>query len=409
MKKLLHDLPSARRTMAFLVESKQPVQVLLLVVGLLISACAPLPLTVYAAEPTGEHTTTPDSYKGSISVTEQLKRKYPTVNYDDMVAVEEGETLDVKIASILGDGLNVEGDEFYGKLSKDYTVKGKLLLPKGTVIHGSIEAITPARRMGRNGHIAMKFDYLITPDGREIPIEGDGSTLKSKAGETATAVAKVAGFTLGGGVIGAVVALRAGGLALAAASNGYTLGIGAGVGAAGGLAMGLMHKGESALLQPNTELKIKLGENMKLPSMQVTNGSVDTVALAGLTVNILGYRLQNDAFGQRREITLSVDMSNQTPHSFSTFDMALMDEDGRIFYPSPFGDTGLMFGKLSSNARLKGNLSFNVEDANLQHYLVFYSQYPRAVVAKVAVDERATPALVMSKQQRKLERQNRGY
>ena len=377
---------------------------LLLLVGLLVVANT-LSITAFADEPTDS----PNSYKGSISVTEQLKRKYPTVNYDDVVSVQQGETLDIKISSILGDGLNVEGDEFYGKLSKDYVVKGKLLLPKGTVIHGAIETITPARRMGRNGHIAMKFDYLITPDGREIPIEGDGSTLKSKAGETATTVVKVTGLALGGGIVGAVVALRAGGVALAAASSGYTLGIGAGIGAAGGLAIGLMHKGESALLQPNTELKIKLGENMKLPSMQITNGSVDAIALQGLDVKVLGYRLQKDAFGERREITLSVDMSNQTPHSFSTFDMALMDEDGRVFYPSPFGDTGLMFGKLSANARMKGNLSFNVEDANLQHYLVFFSQYPREVVAKVAVDDRATPALVMSKQQRKLERQNRGY
>jgi hypothetical protein len=375
-----------------------------LLIGLLLLA-SPLSIHCFA----DELSDSPQNYKGSISVTEQLKRKYPTVNYDDVVSVQQGETLDIKISSILGDGLNVEGDEFYGKLSRDYTIKGKLLLPKGTVIHGSIETITPARRMGRNGHIAMKFDYLITPDGREIPIEGDGSTLKSKAGETATAVAKVTGFALGGGVIGAVVALRAGGLALAAASSGYTLGIGAGVGAVGGLAMGLMHKGESALLQPNTELKIKLGENMKLPSMQVSNGSVDAIALQGLDVKVLGYRLQKDAFGERREITLSVDMSNQTPNSFSTFDMALMDEDGRVFYASPFGDTGLMFGKLAANARMKGNLSFNVEDANLQHYLVFFSQYPREVVAKVAVDERVAPALVMSKEQRKLERQNRGY
>ncbi len=369
----------------------------ILIAALLLGFSVP---TVTAEEPT---------YQSGISVTEQLKRKYPTVNYDDVVSVQQGDTLDIKIASILGDGLNVEGDEFFGKLSKDYTVNGKLLLPKGTVVHGAIEAITPARRMGRNGHIAMKFDYLITPDGREIPIEGGSSTLKSKAGETATAVAKVAGFTLGGGVIGSIVALRAGGLALAAASSGYSLGIGAGIGAAGGLAMGLMHKGESALLQPNTELKIKLQDDMKLPSMVVPNGDVEAIVLQGLTVRVLGYRLQKDAFGERREITISVDMTNQTPYSFSTFDMALMDEDGRVFYASPFGDTGLMFGKLASNARMKGNLSFNVEDANLQHYLVFYKPYPREVVAKVAINDREVPALVMTKQQRKQERENRGF
>jgi hypothetical protein len=51
----------------------------------------------------------------------------------------------------------------------------------------------------------------------------------------------------------------------------------------------------------------------------------------------------------------------------------------------------LWFNKIDPNTRLKGNVSFNVDDPTQQLYLVFYKRYTRQVLAKIALDDRAVP------------------
>jgi hypothetical protein len=109
--------------------------------------------------------------------------------------------------------------------------------------------------------------------------------------------------------------------------------------------------------------------------------------------------LAKDPFGENKEITLTLDVSNATPYSFSVMDMAVGDEDGRTFYASPFGDTGLWFSKIDPNTRLKGNLSFNVDDPTQQLYLIFYKRYTHQILSKIALNDRSVP-LVASKKKR---------
>ncbi len=333
-------------------------------------------------------------YRTGVSVTEELQKRFPQVNYNDLHTVDEKNALDLKIITTVGEGLSLEGDEFYAKLSKDYTSNGKLLLPRGTIVHGVISDITSAKRMARNGHMSMKFDYLITPDGREIPITGSSSTYDGKFKTGAKVVATSLGYAAGGGIIGAVATLRFGGIALVAASNGYALAAGAGVGALGGLAYNLLREGESAMLQTGTEMKIKLSEDMVLPSMMLPEVREEELRLQGLKVDLLGFRLGKDPFGENREITVTLDISNVTDQSFSSMDMALMDEDGRLFYASPFGDTGLWFSKIEPNAHIRGNLSFNVDDPTQDLYLVFFKRYTREIISKTLLDDRALQAKV---------------
>jgi hypothetical protein len=361
--------------------------------------CLGMPLWSVASGDTRPNGSAEAPYRTGVTVTEALQKRFPQVNYQDLHRLEEKQALDLKIVTTVGEGLNRVGDEFYAKLSRDYTHNGQLILPKGTIVHGSIVDITGAKRMARDGHMSMKFDYLITPDGREIPIEGAGNTADGKVKAGAKVVATSAGYALGGGVIGAVTALKYGGLALVAATNGYSLAIGAGVGAVGGLAYNLLREGESALLQTGTEMKIKLKEGMVLPSMTMPDLSEEDIRLSGLDVKLLGFQLAKDPFGENKEITLTLDVSNATPYSFSVMDMAVGDEDGRTFYASPFGDTGLWFSKIDPNTRLKGNLSFNVDDPTQQLYLIFYKRYTHQILSKIALNDRSVP-LVASKKKR---------
>lgn len=317
----------------------------------------------------------------------------PTVNTNDIKEIAPGATLDMVISTAVTAGVNVEGDEFFGKVSKDYTVDGKVVIPKGTIVHGLVEQMVGPKRAGRNGYISTKFDYMVTPDGREILIEGKNTTRDSAGKAAAKVVGRAAGFTLGGGVVGAVMVMKYGGMAAVAATNGYALAGGAALGGALGLTSAMVSKGHSAMIQPGAEIRVKLADDLRLPTVNMPDASAQNYALDGLKVKVMGMRYDKDPFGEPNEITISLDVDNKTENTFSTFEIGLEDEYGNIFYPSPFGDTGMWFSKITPNSHAANNLTFNVDNVKNQHKLVFFKQYSREPLAKIAL----TDAMVKDK------------
>jgi hypothetical protein len=311
----------------------------------------------------------------------------PTVNANDIKEIAPGTTLDMVISTAVTAGVNVQGDEFFGKVSKDYAVDGKVVIPKGTIVHGLVEQLEGPKRAGRNGYISTKFDYMITPDGREILIEGKSTTRDSSAKAAAKVVGRAAGFTLGGGVVGAVMVMRYGGMAAVAATNGYALAGGAALGGALGLTSAMVTKGHNAMIQPGAEIRVKLAEDLKLPTVNMPDVSAENYVLDGLKVKVLGMRYEKDPFGEPNEITLTLDVDNKTENTFSTFEIGLEDEYGNLFYPSPFGDTGMWFSKITPNTHASNNLTFNVDNVKYQHKLVFFKQYSREPLAKIALTD----------------------
>lgn len=322
-------------------------------------------------------------------------KSIPTVNENDIKEIAPGATLDMVISTPLTTGVNASGDEFFSKISKDYVVDGKVVIPKGTIVHGTIEEMKRAGRAGRNGYISTKFDYMITPDGREIAIEGGSTTRDSKAMAAAKVVGRASGYTAVGGAIGAIMVVKYGGLAAIAASNGYALAGGAAVGGTIGLTTAMLTHGKNAMLQPGAEIRVKLKEDLHLPTMNMPDAAAENFALDGLKVKVLGMRIDKDPFGESNEVNLTLDITNQTENTFSTFEIGLEDEFGNVFYPSPFGDTGMWFGKITPNSHCTSNISFNVDNVKLPHKLVFFKQYTREPLAKIAI----TDAMFMDKKQ----------
>ncbi len=360
---------------------EQPLATALLA-GMLVQSVSLGALPAYAEESRASGA----PLNGSIIKTTQ-HADVPTVNANDIKEIAPGTTLDMVISTAVTAGVNVQGDEFFGKVSKDYTVDGKVVIPKGTIVHGLVEQMEGPKRAGRNGYISTKFDYMITPDGREIVIEGKSTTRDSSGKAAAKVVGRAAGFTLGGGVVGAVMVLRYGGLAAVAATNGYALAGGAAVGGALGLTSAMVTKGRNAMIQPGAEIRVKLSEDLHLPTVNMPDAAAENYALSGLQVKVLGMRFEKDPFGEPNEITLSLDVDNKTENTFSTFEIGLEDEYGNLFYPSPFGDTGMWFSKITPNSHAANNLTFNVDNIKYQHKLVFFKQYSREPLAKIALTD----------------------
>src|SRR5574344_67716 len=300
--------------------------------------------------------------------------------------LDSKDTIEMTVSQVLSAGYSASGDEFFAEVTNEVAGDKGILLPAGTIAHGKIKEVAQAKRMGRDGWIEMSFDYLITPDGREIPIKGKVSTKLHPVVGVAKNVATSTGYTLAGGLVGGYLALNVLGLEAAVASNGYTVAGGAGVGAAVGLGIALWRKGKDALISPGDEIKVKVGTSIKLPVMSEKALKQEEIAYDGLNVRITNYELQKDPFGELNTITLHMSVQNLTQKNFSSFDIALMNEAGKMFYPSVFEDSSLMFAKIQSGDRVAGNISFAVDNPKKSHWLIFIDRYKQKPLAKISLD-----------------------
>ncbi len=300
--------------------------------------------------------------------------------------IQQGQSLKMTVASVISTGLNREGDEFFAEVTDEFaTEEGGVIIPAGTVAHGTVTRVENSKRLGRDGYINVSFDYLITPDNRKIPIEASMTTKRHPVTSTAKVVLEDTAYTMAGGVIGGLLALKFLGLGTAIATKGGTVAGGAGVGAVIGLTAAMVRKGQEVLIAPGDEIKVKVAENMALPVMTEEAIKDKELYYEGLDVQIVGYSLNKDPFGELNTISLTIDIKNRTKKTFSTFDMALVSEYKTVYYASPFGHTDLWFKKIRPNSRAVGRLSFSVDNPKKSHWLVFYDNTTRKPLAKFSI------------------------
>lgn len=354
--------------------------------GLVLSLSASAPLAVLSA---GEQTKNVQSsqLRSTVTQTEYKHPQSPTVNMGDERVVAPGTELELVLSTEIEAGETVEGDEFLGKISKDVLVDGRVVIPRGTVVHGVISAMEGPKRAGRNGFINTRFDYLITPDGRKVPIGGNSTTRDSKGKAAAKVVGRAAGFTAIGGVVGTLIMLQYGGVAAAAASHGTTLAGGAAIGGAGGLTIAMLTKGKSVMLQPGAEMHVKLSEPLKLPTMTMPDETAEDFSIAGLKVKVAGMRIDRRPSGGVGDVTLKLDISNETENTFSTFEIGLEDELGNVFFPSPLGEADMSSSKIKPSSHFNSNITFSVDNVKSRYKLVFFKPYSREPLAKFALTD----------------------
>ena len=120
--------------------------------GLVLSLSASAPLAVLSADTPTEGGASPVLHS-TIIQTECNRPQSPTVNTGDVRVVAPGTVLDLVLSSEIAAGETAEGDEFFGKISKDVLVDGQVVIPYGTVVHGVLTTLEGPKRAGRNGYI----------------------------------------------------------------------------------------------------------------------------------------------------------------------------------------------------------------------------------------------------------------
>ena len=279
------------------------------------------------------------------------------------------------VSQVLDGSFSLEGDEFFAEVTSDVIGDKGVIIPKGTVAHGTITQTSEAKRLGRDGHLSLSFDYLVTPHGREIPIEGKMSTKLHPLKAATKIIATDVGYTAVGGVAGGLFAIQALGLEAAIASQGYTVAGGAAIGGTIGLGMSLYRKGKNVLIAPGDEIKVRI---LSLKQKEVK--------YPGLDIRIANILYEKDPFGEVNTITLSLSISNMSKKAFSGMDLALMNDYNAVYNPSIFGDTKLLFSQLKPGDRFAGRISFSVNNVKQSFWLVVNDRATNKPLAKISLD-----------------------
>lgn len=329
---------------------------------------------------------TGDVFQGHAEFTDEYAELDKEMYTGKMETLEKRDTIEMTVSQVLDGSFSFEGDEFFAEVTSDVIGDKGIVVPKGTVAHGIIRESGEAKRLGRDGYIDLTFDYLVTPDGREIPIEGKMSTKLHPVKAAAKIVATDIGYTAAGGVLGGVFAAQALGLEAAIVSQGYTVAGGAALGAGVGLGMALYRKGKDVLISPGDEIKVKLLSSVELPVYREEALKQKELKYPGLEIRIANILYEKDPFGEVNTLTLSVAITNMSDKSFSGMDIALINDYNTIFNPSIFGDTKLVFSQFKPGDRRAGKISFAVNNIKQSYWLIVNDRRTNKPLMKISLD-----------------------
>ncbi len=328
-------------------------------------------------------------YQGHIEETDiNRKERDDKIFTKEKAKLENTKVVELTVSQVLNGATSQEGDEFFAEVSTEVLAGTGVLLPKGTIAHGRIKNIIDPKRMGRDGYIELSFDYLITPDGREIPIEGDMTSKLSPAKSGAKIVGESVASTAVGGVTGALAAIELAGIEGAIVSHGYTVIGGAAIGGVIALGMSLFRKGQNVLISPGDEIKVRIKSNEDIQVMTHEAVKQNEIQYDGLEVAINDIMLEKDPFDNLNTITLDLVIKNNSKTDFSSFDIEMINDLHNSYHPSIFMEhrNSLAMKTIKRGENVSGMLSFAVDNPNRQHWLVFYDRRNHKPLAKISID-----------------------
>ena len=322
--------------------------------------------------------------KGSVSELDEFNNKETFTGEVD--TLDKHDSVKLTVSQVITSTANEAGDEFFAEVTEDVGGKKGVIIPKGSIAHGIIKTLEDPKKLNRNGYIITEFDYLVTPDGRQIPIKGSLSTKENLVKGTAKNVAQHAGVTLVTSAIGGLMSINLVGIEATIASHGMTAAAGAAVGGAIGLVSMLNKKGKSVHIKPGDEFEIKILGEVDLPVFSENAFKEDDLYIEGLNVELISAKYGKDPFGENNYITLNLKIDNRSSRDFYPFDIALMDDIKKIYYPSPFTDNDVWFSTIKSGQKVIGKMSFSVNNKKNKHWLVFLDRGTKKPVAKYSIE-----------------------
>jgi hypothetical protein len=176
------------------------------------------------------------------------------------------------------------GDPVYFETSFPVMIDGKVVIPAGSYISGEItESKRPGRVKGR-GELMMKLTTLILPNAYMVNLNAVPGNAGTGGNETTDSEGRIVGDSNKGGDIGTIAKTTGAGAGIGglATQSAKGVGIGAGVGAAVGLAAILLTRGPEAELPRGSTVEAVINRSIVLDADKVQfTGPGQASALAG--------------------------------------------------------------------------------------------------------------------------------
>lgn len=328
-----------------------------------------------------------DVYEGHVEAQTRVKEDHPNDLYTGNIEKLDNakSVLKMTISKVL-DGKSAKvHDEFFAEVTDDVEASGGVIIPRGTVAHGYVQRVETAKNFGRNGLLDLKFDYLMTPDGNEIPIKGKMSTKLHPVKDASEVLASNLAYTAAGGLTGGLLSLGIAGIAGTVSSQGTIIAGGAAIGGTAGLIVAFSNRGKDVLISPGDEILVKVYSDAELPVYKKTAFPQRELINKDIDVKIQDLVYKKDFYNDSYKIVLSVSIKNLTSNSISIFDIALVNRDGTAYYPDVF-DENKSFNEIKSGEKFSGKIPFSVDNVKNKFWLTFYDNKSRNVVSEISID-----------------------
>lgn len=305
-------------------------------------------------------------------------------------SLPEGTKVTLSLVGNLNSEVSQKGDEVLARIAVDVKDGEKILLPSGWYVHGLVSDAGGQKRLGRDGYVEVEFDKLVSPDGNtELPFKAKVSTRDNQLKSIAKVAAIDTGYVAVGALAGSIMSVQMTGIPVAIASEGYSVAIGAGVGATIGAIGALKRKGHIASLYPGDEMQLTLAEPLTLPGFNpdFLRRRVLPSKLADLDLVIRKSQFQKDPYDSHsRLLTVDLLMDNRSNKEVSFFDLAVVSDHNQRFYPSVLGDFKLWRKKVAPHTNSQANISFNVDSPKRKYWLVLLDRVNREELTRVPIN-----------------------
>jgi len=179
--------------------------------------------------------------------------------------VDRGAQIPLSLMNDLNTAQSIEGDHIFLRTTFPVVSGGRLAIPPGSWVTGTITQVKPARHGQRRGELQVRFDSLLLPNGVSRALHGDlgAHRVVGPASDKDAAANKIGHFALAGAHIGPIVQIASG-------SFGYGGFVGgAAAGAAAGAALVLSGRGAQARIARDTVVVMVLEEPLTFSAVEL--------------------------------------------------------------------------------------------------------------------------------------------
>lgn len=187
------------------------------------------------------------------------------------VALPAGTHLPLVLENAISTRNTKPGDPVYFQTVYPVILNGKILVPAGSWVNGTVTEAKRAGRVKGRAEVMMRLTTLILPNAYVVSLTGSPSNAGTGGNETTDAEGKIKGDSDKAGDVGTVASDTGmgAGIGAIAARSPSGAGIGAGIGAAVGLATVLLTRGPDAVVPRGSTLDAVLDHTIMLDASKV--------------------------------------------------------------------------------------------------------------------------------------------